>query len=73
VRRLEEFRTREAASMMVRSAVLLIKKISLASVLVLSPRDESTFLLKILASYSGDEQIKILYDQQGAIDLRLFP
>jgi transcriptional regulator with GAF, ATPase, and Fis domain len=70
VRRLEEFRTREAASMMVRSAVQLVKKISLASVLILSPRDESTFLLKILASYSGDEQLKLLYDQQGEIDLR---
>jgi transcriptional regulator with GAF, ATPase, and Fis domain len=70
VRRLEEFRTREAAGMMVRSAAQLVKKVSLASVLALSPRDETTFSLKILASYSDDDQLKTLYDQQGAIDLR---
>ncbi|NVN89145.1 MAG: sigma 54-interacting transcriptional regulator [Desulfuromonadales bacterium] len=70
VRRLEEFRTREAASMMVKSAVRLVKKVSLASVLILSPMDETTFSLKILASYSDDEQLRTLYDQQGTIDLR---
>jgi len=70
VRRLEEFRTREAASMMVRSAAQLVKKVSLASVLALSPRDETTFSLSILASYSDDDRLKTLYDQQGAIDLR---
>lgn len=68
-RRLEEFKSREAAGMMVRSAVKLIEKVSLASVLVpLQPGDTSG-VLEILASYSDDARLKQLYDQQGALDL----
>ncbi|MEI6208840.1 MAG: GPMC system transcriptional regulator [Desulfuromonadales bacterium] len=69
-RRLEEFKSREAAAMMVRSAVKLIEKVSLASVLVPAHQDYSSGALEILASYSGDDKLKQLYDQQGAIDLR---
>jgi len=69
-RRLEESKAREAADMMVRSAVRLIEKLSLASVLV--PRHRPGAVvdeLEILASSSEDAGLKILYDQQGAIDL----
>ncbi|ABK98087.1 GPMC system transcriptional regulator [Pelobacter propionicus] len=69
VRRLEEFRAREAASMMVKSAAQLVKKVSLASVLVLNQIDAEEFSLSILASYSDDPQLKNLYDQQGATNL----
>jgi transcriptional regulator with GAF, ATPase, and Fis domain len=69
-RRLEEFKAREAAAMMVRSAVKLIEKVSLASVLVPGQHDNvAAGALEILASYSSDEKLKTLYDQQGAIDL----
>jgi len=51
-RRLEEFKVREAAGMMVRSAVQLVKKVSLAAVLVPGQRDGASASLKILASYS---------------------
>jgi len=68
-RRLEEFKVREAAGMMARSAVRLIDKVSLASVLVPEQGDHSVWSLKILASYSDDEKLKALYDEQGAVDL----
>jgi transcriptional regulator with GAF, ATPase, and Fis domain len=70
-RRLEELKAREAAGMMVASAVGLIEKLSLASVLVPTPsRNTAGSELEILASYSEDERLKSLYDQQGAIDLK---
>ena len=70
-RRLEELKAREVAGMMVASAVRLIEKLSLASVLVpVHPRDADAGELEILASYSEDEGLKALYDQQGAIDLK---
>jgi len=70
-RRLEEFKAREAAGMMVRSAVRLIEKLSLASVLVPVPRGSSPGgALEILASYAEDAGLKAQYDQQGAIDLK---
>jgi transcriptional regulator with GAF, ATPase, and Fis domain len=70
-RRLEELKAREAAGMMVASAVRLIEKLSLASVLVpVQFRDGTGDALEILASYSEDEALKGLYDQQGAIDLK---
>lgn len=70
-RRLEELKAREAAGMMVASAVRLIEKLCLASVLVPTPfREADGFDLEILASYSEDEELKSLYDQQGAIDLK---
>ncbi|MDD5287387.1 MAG: GPMC system transcriptional regulator [Desulfuromonadaceae bacterium] len=68
-RRLEEFKSREAAAMMVRSAVKLIEKVSLASVLVPAQQEDASGALEILASYSDEEKLKQLYDQQGAIDL----
>jgi len=69
-RSLEEFKAREAAGMMVRSAVKLIEKVSLASVLVPAQLDDTSGTMEILASYSGDDRLKQLYDQQGTIDLR---
>lgn len=70
-RRLEEFKAREAAGMMVRSAVRLIGKVSLASVLVPTiGADTGRGSLAILASYSKDANLKTTYDQQGAIDLQ---
>ena len=70
-RRLEEFKAREAAGMMVRSAVRLIERLSLASVLVpTSAGDSGRGTLDILASYSEDPDLKRLYDQQGGIDLK---
>ncbi|MBI2354659.1 MAG: sigma 54-interacting transcriptional regulator [Deltaproteobacteria bacterium] len=70
-RRLEEFKAREAAGMMVRSAVRLIERLSLAAVLVPIQRTEAASgALEILASFSEDPELKSLYDQQGAIDLK---
>lgn len=67
-RKLEEFKRREAAGLMARSAVRLIEKVSLASVLV-PVQDSGTGFLEILASYSEDQNLKMLYDQQGALNL----
>lgn len=67
-RKLEEYKRREAAGLMARSAVRLIEKVSLASVLVPVKGDEAGSL-GILASYSEDQNLKMLYDQQGALDL----
>lgn len=70
-RRLEEFKAREAAGMMVRSAVRLIGKVSLASVLVPAiGGDAGAGSLRILASYSEDPGLKALFDQQGVINLQ---
>ncbi len=69
-RRLEEFKAREAAGMMVQSAVRLIEKVSLAAVLVPTHQEGSTGILENLASYSEDENLKKKYDQLGALDLR---
>ena len=68
--RLEKFKAREAAGMMVRSAVRLIEKLSLASVLVPTMGAEGAGSLTILASYSESTDLKNLYDEQGAIDLQ---
>ena len=69
-RRLEEFKAREAAGMMVRSAVKLIEKVSLAAVLVPTHQDGISGALENLASFSADENLKKKYDQLGALDLR---
>ncbi len=69
-RRLEESKSREAAGMMVRSAVKLIEKVSLASVLVPTQQNDNIGALEILASYSDDEELEKMYFQQGDIDLR---
>lgn len=69
-RRLEEFKAREAAGMMVRSAVKLIEKVSLAAVLVPTHQNGVSGALENLASFSSDENLKKKYDQLGALDLR---
>jgi len=69
-RRLEELKAREVAGMMVASAVRLIEKLSLASVLVPVHPGDAAGELEILASYSEDEGLKALYDQQGTIGLQ---
>jgi transcriptional regulator with GAF, ATPase, and Fis domain len=69
-RRLEEYKAREAAGMMVRSAVKLIEKVSLAAVLVPTHQEGVAGALKNLASYSTDENLEKKYDQLGALDLR---
>jgi transcriptional regulator with GAF, ATPase, and Fis domain len=68
-RRLEEYKACEAADMMVRSAVRLIEKVSLAAVLVPVQHTASIGSLKNLASHSDNDHLKKLYDQQGDIDL----
>jgi transcriptional regulator with GAF, ATPase, and Fis domain len=68
-RRLEELKAREAAGMMVRSAVKLIEKVSLAAVLV-PTHQEGAGVLENLASFSADENLKKTYDLLGALDLR---
>jgi transcriptional regulator with GAF, ATPase, and Fis domain len=65
-RRIDEYKKREAALLMVESAVRLIDRISLASVVV--PTETGT--LATLASHSPDQSLKRLYDEQGAIALR---
>ena len=69
-RRLEKFKAREAAGMMVKSAVKLIEKVSLAAVLVPTHRDGVSGALENLASFSADDNLKKMYDQLGALDLR---
>jgi len=69
-RRLEEFKAREAAGMMVRSAVKLIERVSLAAVLVPTHQEGASGALENLASFSADENLKKKYDQLGALDLR---
>ncbi|RNC73215.1 MAG: GAF domain-containing protein [Desulfuromonadales bacterium] len=69
-RRVEEYKKREAASYMVQSAVRLIDKLALASVLVPVSGDDGTARLAILASHSEDSRLKAQYDKQGEIELR---
>ena len=69
-RRLEELKSREAADMMVRSAVTLIEKVSLAAVLVPTHHEGGTGVLENLASFSADDNLKKMYDLLGALDLR---
>ncbi|MFA7404966.1 MAG: GPMC system transcriptional regulator [Pelobacteraceae bacterium] len=69
-RRLEEFKAREAAGMMVESAVKLIEKVSLATVLVPTHQEGTPGALENLASFSADENLKKKYDLLGALDLR---
>jgi transcriptional regulator with GAF, ATPase, and Fis domain len=64
-RRVDEYKKREAAGFMVRSAVRLIDKVSLASVLVPS----GTGKLEILASHAENPELKAQYEALGAIGL----
>jgi transcriptional regulator with GAF, ATPase, and Fis domain len=68
-RRVEEYKKREAASLMVRSAVQLIDRLSLASVLVPVAGKNGELELGILASHSEDARLKALYDEEGSIGL----
>lgn len=68
-RRVEEFKKREAAAFMVKSAVRLIDRISLASVLVPTIGKHGKTRMEVLASYSADHRLKALYDDLGSISL----
>ena len=64
-RQVDSYKKREAAGFMVRSAVRLIDKLSLASVLI--PAGDGK--LEVLASHSEDPQLKAEYDSLGAVGL----
>jgi transcriptional regulator with GAF, ATPase, and Fis domain len=64
-RSVEEYKKREAATFMVKSAVRLIDRLSLASVLVPS----GTGSLEILASHAEDPELLARYNELGAIGL----
>ena len=70
-RRIDESKKKEAARTMVRSAVRLIDKLSLASVLVPSRigADEDGQGLQVLASYAEEREIQKLYEDEKLIDL----
>jgi transcriptional regulator with GAF, ATPase, and Fis domain len=68
-RKVEEFKRREAATFMVKSAVRLLDRLTLASVLVPVEQLNGTKMLEILASHSEDNVLKSKYDQLGAINL----
>ena len=70
-RRVDESKKKEAARTMVRSAVRLIDKLSLASVLVPSRigAEEEGQGLQVLASYGKDREIQRLYEDEKLIDL----
>ena len=69
-RRVDEFKKREAAALMVASAVRLIEPLALASVLVPAEIRNGGRSLDILASHAKDPVFKELYDRQGSIALR---
>jgi len=70
-RRVDETKKRDAAFVMVKSAVRLIDKLSLASVLVPSPLGPGSGEegLQILASYSKEKEAKLLYEDENLISL----
>ena len=70
-RRIDESKKKEAARTMVRSAVRLIDKLSLASVLVPSRIgvDDESQGLQVLASYASEREIQKLYEDEKLIDL----
>ena len=68
-RRVEEYKKREAAGFMVESAVRLIDRLSLASVLVPVTGPDGRETLKILASHSEDPHLKAQFDELGEIAL----
>jgi len=70
-RRIDESKKKEAARTMVRSAVGLIEKLSLASVLVPSRigTEGKGQGLQVLASYAEDQEIQRLYEDEKLIDL----
>ena len=71
-RRIDRAKKQEAARTMVRSAVRLIDKLSLASVLVPSRKGLEALDqggLQVLASYAKERQIQRLYEDEKLIDL----
>lgn len=66
-RRLEESKKHEAAARMVRSAVRLVDKVVLASVLTPAVASDGSVALEILASYAEDSDLHDQYDRLGAI------
>ncbi len=70
-RNIDESKKKEAARTMVRSAVRLIDKLSLASVLVPSRigTDDEEKGLQVLASYAKEREIQQLYEDDKLIDL----
>ncbi len=68
-RRVEEYKKREAAGFMVRSAVRLIDRLSLAAVLVPIAGKSGEETLEILASHSEDPALKAQFDAMGEIAL----
>lgn len=69
-RSVEEYKKRETAAFMVKSAVRLIDRLSLASVLIPASGKDGDGVLQILASHSEEPRLKALYDEQGSIDLQ---
>jgi transcriptional regulator with GAF, ATPase, and Fis domain len=68
-RRVEEYKKREAAGFMVRSAVCLIDHLSLAAVLVPVTGKNGQEYMEILASHSADPMLKTQFDALGGIAL----
>ena len=68
-RRLEETRMREATGQMVRSAVRLVEKVALASVLTPVVAADGRINLEVLASYSGNSDLQEQYERLGSIQL----
>jgi transcriptional regulator with GAF, ATPase, and Fis domain len=68
-RRVEEYKKREAADFMVKSAVRLIDRLALASVFVPAAGPGGRETLEILASYSEDLALKTYFDEMGEIGL----
>lgn len=69
-RRVDRLKRREAAALMVCSAVRLIDCIALASVLVPVSEPDGGTALEILASHAEDPGLKAHYDDLGTIALR---
>jgi GAF domain-containing protein len=68
-RRVDESKKREAAALMVQSAVRLIEPLALASVLVPGSGPGGKGALEVLASHADDPGLKELYDRLGSIAL----
>ena len=68
-RRVEKFKKREAARYMVMSAVHLIDRLSLATVMVPVTGADGKQKLEILASHSEDPVLKAQFDELGEIAL----
>jgi hypothetical protein len=70
-RRVDVAKKKEAAFYMVKSAVRLIDKVSIASVLIPSPAapGEHEEGLQVLASYSKEKEAKLIYEDEKLISL----